>query len=173
MATTPVELRKAAPVPTEPDLWQSFRTEMDRVCDRFGGAFGVPSLDRLMAGAPPFRLTGVTTAAKPAIDVSEGADAYTLTAELPGMTESDIEVALANDTLTITGEKQQEQEQKDANYYVSERSYGAFTRSFALPDGVDVERIAASFAKGVLTVTLPKSPQARAEPKKIEVKAAA
>jgi HSP20 family protein len=109
----------------------------------------------------------------PAIDVTEDADAYTLTAELPGMAESDIEVALTDDMLTIKGEKKEGKETKDKNYYLSERNYGVFRRSFALPDGVDRDAIGAEFAKGVLTVKLPKAAEAKAEPKKIAVKAAA
>jgi HSP20 family protein len=87
------------------------------------------------------------------------------------MEEKDIDVSLSGDTLTIKGEKRQEREEKGDNRYLSERSYGAFQRSFSLPENVDREKIAAAFAKGVLTVTLPKS--AKAAPKKIEVKTAA
>jgi HSP20 family protein len=75
--------------------------------------------------------------------------------------------------MTLKGEKRQEKEQNDKNYYLSERSYGSFQRSFYIPDGVDRDRIAADFAKGVLTVTMPKTAKAVAEQKKIEVKAAA
>jgi HSP20 family protein len=75
--------------------------------------------------------------------------------------------------MTLKGEKRQEKEQNDKNYYLSERSYGSFQRSFYIPDGVDRDRIAADFAKGVLTVTMPKTAKAVAEQRKIEVKAAA
>jgi HSP20 family protein len=80
---------------------------------------------------------------------------------------------LSGDTLTLKGEKKQESERKEKNYTLSERSYGSFLRSFYLPEGVDREKIDANFSKGVLTVTLPKTPAAAAEPKKIEVKDAA
>ncbi len=173
MATTPVEVKKTVPAPTTPDAWRSFRTEMDRLFDRFASGFGMPSLRRLFDAEAPFRFETTLSMANPAVDVTEDADAYKLTAELPGMAESDIEVALTDDMLTIKGEKKQEQERKDKDYYLSERSYGAFRRSFALPEGVDADKIGAEFAKGVLTVTLPKTTKAKAEPKKIEVKAAA
>ena len=86
------------------------------------------------------------------------------------MNEKDVEVSLSGTTLTIKGEKKQEREEKDKGYYLSERSYGSFQRAFTLPEGADGEKIAASFANGVLTVTVPKT--AQAAPKKIEVKAA-
>jgi HSP20 family protein len=73
--------------------------------------------------------------------------------------------------LVLKGEKRQEREEKEKNRYLSERSYGAFQRSFALPDGIGRDKIAAEFSKGVLTLTLPKTPDARKQQKKIEVKA--
>ena len=73
----------------------------------------------------------------------------------------------------MKGEKRQEKEQKDKNVYLSERSYGFFQRSFYVPEGVDREKIAADFSKGVLTVTMPKTAKAVEQQKKIEVKAAA
>jgi HSP20 family protein len=96
-----------------------------------------------------------------------------VTAELPGMNEKEIEVVLSDGTLTLKGEKRQEKEQNEKNFYLSERSYGSFQRSFTLPSGVDREKIAADFAKGVLTITMPKTAKAKESQKKIEVKAAA
>jgi len=168
MATTPLEVKKTVPAPAPPDAWRTLRTEMDRLFDRFASGFGMPSLRRMFDADVPFRFE----TALPAIDVTEDADAYKLTAELPGMAESDIEVALTDDTLMIKGEKKEEKEKKEKNYYLSERSYGSFRRSFTLPDGVDRDKIGADFAKGVLTVTMPKAAEAKTEPKKIEVKAA-
>lgn len=176
MATTPVEVKKTAPAPATsgtPDVWRSFRTEMDRLFDRFAGGFGMPSLDRLFAAPPAFRFENAFTLPAPAMEVSEDKDAYRLTAELPGMSEKDIEVALTDGMLTLKGEKKQEKEQKEKNFYLSERAYGAFERSFTLPDGIDADKVAADFAKGVLTITLPKKPEAKVEPKKVEIKAAA
>jgi HSP20 family protein len=95
-----------------------------------------------------------------------------VTAELPGMTEKEIEVAASDNTLALKGEKRVEKEQKDKNYYLSERSYGSFQRSFTLPDGVDRDKISADFAKGVLTITMPKTAKAKEAAKKIAVKAA-
>ena len=99
----------------------------------------------------------------PAVEVSETNDAMLLTAELPGMDEKSLKITIDNNVLTIAGEK--EQELTDAppakNYYLSERFYGAFQRSFALPRTVDMEHVKADFDKGVLTVTLPKLAQAK------------
>ena len=164
MATIPVEVKKA-PSPREGSVepWRSFRDDMDRLFDRFAKGFGVPSF-------APFWSKDVDLAA-PAVDLAEDDKAYTVTAELPGIEENDIDVAVSGGMLTIKGEKKQEKEEKNKNYYLSERSYGSFQRSFSLPDGIDQAKIAANFAKGVLTVTLPKSPEGQ-KSQKIEVKAA-
>ncbi|HLH49508.1 MAG TPA: Hsp20/alpha crystallin family protein [Roseiarcus sp.] len=108
----------------------------------------------------------------PAVDVAEKEKAFEVTAELPGIDQNNVEVKLANDVLTIKGEKKQETEEKKKNYYMSERRYGSFERSFQVPEGVDQDKIEASFNKGVLTVTLPKSVEAQKSAKTITVKAA-
>lgn len=171
MASTPVEVKKTAPAPalTTPDAWRSFRTEMDRLFDRFSGGFGMPSFSRLLDIAPAARPE--FTMPVPAVDISEDDAGYKITAELPGLEEKDVEVTLTDDVLTIKGQKSAESEKKEKNLYLSERSYGAFQRAFVLPDGVDADKIAADVAKGVLTVTVPKA--APAQKKTIEVKAAA
>ena len=173
MATTPVEVKKTPPVPanvpTAPDAWRSFRTEMDRLFDRFAGGFGLPSFGRMFDPLPAFRTE--FTMPMPAVDISEDAAGYKITAELPGLEEKDVEVTLTDDVLTIKGQKTAETEKKENNAYLSERSYGAFRRAFVLPAGVDAEKITADVAKGVLTVMVPKA--APAQTKTIEVKAAA
>jgi HSP20 family protein len=166
MATTPVPVKPSAPAvtTTPPDVWRSFRNEMDRLFDRFTGGFGLPPF-------PSFRVESAFSIPCPAVDVTEDDKAFKLSAELPGMTEKDIQVSLSGNTLVITGEKKQETEKKEKGYYLSERSYGEFQRTFTLPDGADAEKVEAGIANGVLTVTIPKT--AQAAPKKIEVKAAA
>ncbi len=113
-----------------------------------------------------------TWAAAPAVDVAETEKAYEITAELPGMDEKNVEVKFADGVLTIKGEKQEEKEEKKKDYYLSERSYGSFQRAFQVPDGVDADKIEATFKNGVLTVTMPKSAEAQKSAKKITVKAA-
>ena len=99
----------------------------------------------------PFWPRGSTWAAVPAVDIAETDKAYEITAELPGMDEKNIEVKFADGVLTIRGEKKDEKEEKKKDYYLSERSYGSFQRSFQVPDGVDTDKIEATFKKGVLT----------------------
>ena len=173
MATTPVEVKKTAPAPTAPDAWRSFRTEMDRLFDRFAGGWGMPSLRRMFEAEPAFRYESTFSVPSPAVDITEDAAGYKVTAELPGMSEKEIEVTLSDGMLTLKGEKQQEKEQKDKNFYLSERSYGSFQRSFAVPEGVDRDKVTADFAKGVLTIVMPKTTKAKEAEKKIEVKVAA
>ncbi len=114
----------------------------------------------------------VTWPTMPAVDVVETEKAYEVTADLPGMDEKNIEVKVADGVLTIKGEKQQEKEEKKKDYYLQERSFGSYQRSLELPEGVETDKIEASFKKGVLTVTLPKKPEAQKSTKKIEVRAA-
>ena len=105
------------------------------------------------------------------MDVAEDGKEITLTAELPGLDEKDVEILLSNNVLTIKGEKKSEQEKKEKDYYRVERSYGSFSRTIPLPEGIDADKVNASFKKGVLTVTVPKLPEAQKEVKKIAVKA--
>ena len=91
---------------------------------------------------------------------------------MPGMDEKNIEVKVANSNLSIKGERHEEKEEKEKDYYLRERNFGSFERSFDVPEGVDGDKIEASFSKGVLTVTLPKKPEAQKPAKRIEVKAA-
>ncbi|HXP77216.1 MAG TPA: Hsp20/alpha crystallin family protein [Stellaceae bacterium] len=171
MAITPVEVKKTpAASGTAPDTWRSFRSEMDRLFDRFSSGFGFPSVRRMFDLAPQFETT--FSLAAPAVDVTEDDKTYTVTAELPGLDEKDIDVTVTGDMLVLKGEKRQEKEEKTKNRYVSERAYGSFQRSFTLPDGVDRDKITASFVKGVLTVALPKMADAQKQHKKIEVKPA-
>ncbi len=155
-------------------MWQPFenlRQEIDRLFDDFGRAFWRPFGRSLFAAEPLFRRE-LTLPTMPAVDVVENEKAYELTAELPGMDEKNIEVKVVNGALTIKGEKQEEKEEKKKDYYLHERNFGSFERSFGIPEGVDADKIEAIFKKGVLTVMLPKRPEAQKPAKKIEVKAA-
>jgi HSP20 family protein len=154
------------------DVWRSFRTEMERLFDRFDGGFWSPSIRRMIDFEPRSRQEVAFGLHNPAVDVSEDEQAYRITAELPGLDEKNIEVSLSGDCLVLKGEKGQEKEEKRGNSYLSERQYGSFRRTFRLPDGIDQGKIAATFAKGVLTVSLPKTADAQKQQKKIEIKAA-
>ena len=107
----------------------------------------------------------------PAVDMVEHEKAYEITAELPGIREGR-QIKIVGDALTIAGEKHEEKEEKKADYYLSERRYGSFRRSFLIPDDVHADRIEASFRKGVLTVSLPRTAGAVKAEKRIAVKAA-
>jgi HSP20 family protein len=97
----------------------------------------------------------------PAVDVVEKDNAFELTAELPGLDAKDIELSLSDDVLTIKGDKSEEKEEKTKDRYVSERRYGSFRRSLQLPSSIDPAKIEANYKSGVLTVSLPKSAEAR------------
>lgn len=156
-------------------LWQPFdtlRQEVDRIFDDFTRGLGrFPFGRRMFDIEPLMRFEGPAVLAAPAIDVVEKEKEYVISAELPGLDENDVDVSVSDDMLTIKGEKKEEKEEKAKNYYVAERRYGSFQRSFQLPTGVDSEKIDASFQKGVLTVTLPKTPEAQKKEKKIAIKA--
>ncbi len=107
----------------------------------------------------------------PAMDVTETDNEIEVTAELPGLEEKDVQINVADNVLTIRGEKKSGTEEKNKDYRLVERSYGSFYRTIELPAGVDPDKITAHISKGVLRVTVPKP--APAQVKKIAVKAAA
>jgi len=106
---------------------------------------------------------------RPRLDVEETDTEYHVSAELPGMDEKDVKVRIDEDTLVIEGEKKHEQEKKGQGYYRSERSYGSFRRVVPLSGQIDVDKIDAHFKKGVLTITLPKLPEAQRQVKHIPI----
>lgn len=106
----------------------------------------------------------------PAVDVVDHKNELVLRADLPGMSEKDIDISLEEGNLTIRGKREEEREQKEADYRCCERWSGFFSRSLMLPPGVDTEKISATFKNGVLEVHLPKAKAAVG--KKIEIKAA-
>lgn len=135
----------------------SLQREMDRLFDDFTRSWQT-------AGPKDFL---------PRTDVVERDDHIEITAELPGLEEKDVEVTLVDNILTVRGEKKVETKDENENRKLIERSYGSFTRSIELPDGIKPEDIKATMSKGVLTVTLPKPAKVEPEAKKIEVKTAA
>lgn len=170
----PIKTEKgaSAPVPSQWTPYENIRREIDRVFDRFSlGGWDFPFGRKAFELELPWsRLADLAIA--PAVDIVEKEKEYEITAELPGLDEKNIEIKLLNGTLTIKGEKKEEKEEKEKDYHLSERRYGLFTRSFQVPDSVDTGKIEAIFAKGVLTVKLPKSAEAQKSEKTISVKAA-
>ena len=156
----PLALRERHP-------FERLRREMDRLFDEFDWR---SPFRRSVFDIEPLWRRELSWATTPAVDIVEQDKAYEVTAELPGMDDKNIEVKVANGMLTIKGEKKEEKEEKRKDYYHSERRYGSFERRFQIPEGVDTGKIDASFKKGVLTVTLPKTVEAQATEKKIAVK---
>ena len=151
--------------------FESLRQEVDRLFEDFDRGSWLSPFRRSVFDVEPLWGRELKLTATPAVDIFEKDNAYVVTAELPGMDEKNIEVKLDNGGLTIKGEKQEEKEEKRKGYHLQERRFGSFERYFAVPEGVDTDKIDASFKKGVLTVTLPKKPEAQKPAKKIDVKA--
>jgi HSP20 family protein len=139
--------------------WEPFRelsslqTEMNRL---FNAAF-----DTSPAG------NGGNRRWAPAMDLLETEDHFVLRADLPGMTESDVNIELEDNVLTVSGERKAEREEKREGFYRVERAFGSFSRSLTLPKGVDAEAVTAGFDNGVLEVRIPKPEQRK--PRKITI----
>jgi HSP20 family protein len=173
----PVKSEKREPKATERSSamqgwhpFESLRREVDRLFEDFDRDFWRLPMRRSTFDLEPFWRRELSWGVTPAVDIIEKDAAYEITADLPGMDEKSIEVKLTDGNVTIRGEKQEEKEEKKKDYFLHERHFGSFERSFAVPKDVDADKIDASFRKGVLTVTLPKKPEAQKPAKKIEVK---
>jgi len=152
--------------------FDNLRREVERLFDVFSGGFGTVPFRSSVFDSGPFWGRELSWPTAPAVDFTDTEKAYELTAELPGIDEKNIEVNVANGILSIKGEKQEDKEEKKKDYYIRERNFGSFERSFQVPDGVDADKIEAGFKKGVLTITLPKKPEVQKAAKKIDVKVA-
>lgn len=146
----------------------NMRREFDRVLEEFPWAGWRRPLARF--DVEPFFRGFAGVGAVPAVDIAEKDKEYEITAELPGMDENNIDVKFADGMLTIKGEKKEEKEERKKDYFLSERRYGSFQRSFPVPESVDANRIEAKFVNGVLTIRLPKSAEAQKNEKKIAIK---
>jgi HSP20 family protein len=168
----PVQTDKTTPSALDP--WrplESLRREIDQLFDDFGLGTWRSPFRRSFFDMDPLRRAKAAFTGMPAVDVTETENGYEVVAELPGVDEKNIEVKVANGILTISGQKREEKEEKKKDYYVRERRFGSFERTFQVPDGVDLDKVDARFKKGVLTVTLPKTAEAQKAEKKITVKA--
>jgi HSP20 family protein len=158
-----MNLRSLIPVGRERSLasqpFLSLQREIDRLFDDFTRGF------------PTFSSVPGNVKLMPVTDVIETDKEIEITAELPGLEDKDVQINVADNLLTIKGEKKSEKERKDKDLRMVERSYGAFERTIELPEGVDADAIKATIAKGVLTVTVPKPAPVQA--KTVEVKVAA
>lgn len=107
---------------------------------------------------------------KPQVDIGATDKEYSITAEVPGVSENDVKVEISGNTMTIHGEKKQETEQKNNNFYKVERSYGAFERVLSLPEDADQEEVEATFKNGVLSIKMPRKALPKSDLKQIEIK---
>jgi HSP20 family protein len=170
-AATKLQLTKdeSAKAPSAPRVWSPFgnlRSEIDRLFDEFTS--GWPFAGRMRdIDFPRFE----RFALQPALEATENDKGYVITAELPGLDEKDIEVAVSDGSLTIRGDKKEEKEEKRDGYYLSERRYGSFERRLLLPDGIEQDKIEATLKKGVLEVVIPKTAEAQKKARKVEVRA--
>lgn len=162
----------ARPLAPAHALFGTLRQEIDRLFDDFTWpGFGRPARHRAATPAPAREWTPFF-AVPPAADFIERDGAYELSVDLPGFDVKDIEVRLTDGILTVRGGKSEERKEEKGDYHLRERSYGSLQRSVALPPGIEVDKVAATYANGVLKVTLPKTSEARAKERTIEVTAA-
>lgn len=151
--------KKSIPVKREREHpFSLLRHDMDTLFDEFFRGF-----DR-----EPF--FGQAERFTPSVDITESDKEIRVSAELPGMDEKDIDITLNHDSLTIKGEKREEQEDKGKDYYRMERSYGSFSRTIPLPAEIETDKVNAHYKKGILTITIPKSAKAIEAKKKITIK---
>ncbi len=142
-----------------------FEDEIDWLFDTVLDGFKRPLLGRNSS-----ILEGLSNSPfKPRLDLAETGQQYTVSVEIPGVTQKDVRLEVTNDTLTISGEKKQETEEKNKNYYRVERSYGSFQRVLSLPHDADQDNINARFKKGVLTITIPRKKLSGPRAKQIQI----
>ena len=159
MAKTPKK-EESKEVARPEDAFSALRAEVDRLFDDFGN-WGA-GFRRSISDLEPFKRIAPSLGVKtPVVNLTETEKEYEITAELPGIDEKDVDVTLADGILTVKGEKKEEREEKKKNYYLSERSFGAFQRSFRLPENTDDNKITAEVSKGVLMVKIPKKAAAK------------
>jgi len=149
---------KTTPLATWEPRWEPFRMMRDLMgWDPF----------REMAPYSPQLPAGFV----PTFEIKETKDGYSFKADVPGVKESDLEVTVTGNRLTVSGKREAEKQEQTDTYYTYERTYGDFTRSFTLPEGVDMNSVHADINQGVLTLSIRKT--AEAQPKKIAVQSAA
>ena len=155
MANVAVRNERAGQVPTVRRQWDPWRQMQELM-----------RWDPFTAMTPAWSSEAMTF--DPDFDVKETKEAFEFKADVPGMKPEDFDVKMNNNRLTITGKREEEKTDKDETRYVYERSFGSFSRSFTMPEGVDAEKISADLKDGVLNVRVPKMPQA--QPRQISVK---
>jgi HSP20 family protein len=146
---------------TGQDLWEPFQ-DLEQIHEEMNRLFGQRFL--------PATRVGNGHEWCPEVDIIDEKDHLLVRADLPGMKQEEISVEVADNTLTIKGERKHESETKEGTTYRAERSYGSFLRSFTLPAGVDAAKVAATYKNGVLEIRVPKLAQAQTKQIKVDVK---
>ena len=165
---------KAIQPPVSTDFWrplEKLRQQVDHLFEDFNRGSSLSPFSRGLFNVEPYWHRDFFSHRMPAVDITEKDKRFEITAELPGMDQTNIEVKLSNGSLIIKGEKKEDKEEKRKGYHLSERHYGSFERVFNLPKDVDAEKIEASFSKGVLCISLPKKPEAMKSDKVVPIKA--
>lgn len=144
----------------QPAGFGALRKEIDRLFEDFTKGFDLPA----MTAGGGFGLV-------PDMDMHDGEKEVTLSVELPGVDEKDIDLSVSGQTITVSGEKKSEKETKEGESVRRERSYGSFSRTVTLPFRIDGDKVKAKFAKGVLTVTVPKPEDAMRQARKVPIAA--
>jgi HSP20 family protein len=166
IATLPTKQRKSGQQDSPmPSSLRSLHDEIDRLFDKAFHGINFPSS---LFDKESFSMLKEGTL-KPNVDISGTDTEYTITAELPGMTDEDISIELKGDALVLKGEKRQEKKSEEEGYYRVERSYGSFLRVLNIPQDADAEGIKAKYENGVLAITLPRKVEAIPETKKISI----
>ena len=150
------------------DMFDRVSEEMDRWWDRIARDFGGPR--RSWLSRSPWGTGGREHGWAPRVEAFQKGDRFIVRAELPGLKKEDVDVELTDEALTIRGERREEHEEEREGYYHSEREYGQFHRTIALPDGVIGESAHASFRDGVLEVTMQAAPSEANRGRKLEIK---
>ncbi|MBV8190240.1 MAG: Hsp20/alpha crystallin family protein [Alphaproteobacteria bacterium] len=149
---------------TQPSAFMPFGRDFDQLFNRMLRAWSFGMLEPAANGLPrPLRAFDHA----PKVEVQENGKNYTISVELPGLDQKDVKVMIEGDVLTVSGEKHVERSDEKTHY--SERSYGSFTRAFTLPTDADRNGITANFAKGLLTLHVPKTSEGRPKVKEIEI----
>lgn len=163
----PMQVKREAPQSPETvrSPLMSLRNEIDRVFEDFMW----PPFRGSLLRSPLTRL-GLLHGA-PSADVIERDDCYEIDVDLPGVDKDDIEIALSDNTLTVRCEVKEEKEEKGEEFYMCERRHESCARSFALPSGIDMDKVEADLKNGVLKIMLPKTEEAQKKPRRVEVRA--
>ena len=165
-STVPVARTKfqISPFESSQHPMMQLHREMDRLFENAFRGFGISPFKTEF---PSLTSTGLL---KPQVDVAVSEKEYSIAVEVPGVDEKDVKVEIANNTMTIRGEKKQEKEEKEKNFYCMERSYGSFQRVLSLPEDADDEKVKAEFKKGILNIRVPRKELPKSDVKKVEIK---